>query len=107
MLSVDQIKKMKPEEIVALMAKMQQDQAATRKIKLSLKGSVSVYGFGRFPLSLNKSQVQWLLQDDTRKKLADCVPFLSEKDEAPEAIQAKRQAAASAGITLAVEKLDS
>ena len=61
-------------EIAALRAELAQAKAATvRKIsyKVSEKGAVSVYGLGRFPVTLYRSQWEAL--------------------DAPEAVEARRQ----------------
>lgn len=63
---------MTAEQMLALIAKLQADNAAlaakpARSItmKVGEKGGLSVYGLGRFPVSLYRSQWERLLAPDT------------------------------------------
>lgn len=57
-LSIEQISKMKPAEVQAMLAAMSAKLAAKTTItcKVSAKGALSVYGLGRFPVTLYRSQ---------------------------------------------------
>jgi hypothetical protein len=58
--------------------------------KVSAKGAVSVYGLGRFPVTLYKEQWLRLLErsDDLKKFLEDHAGELAKKGEAPAAAEA-------------------
>ncbi len=63
---------MTPDQMLALIAKLQADNAAlaaapARKLsmKVTEKGGLSVYGLGRFPVTLYRSQWERLLDADT------------------------------------------
>lgn len=70
------------EQMLAMIAKLQADNAALkaaasapRKItlKVSEKGGLSMYGLGRFPVTLYRSQWEKLLAPDTVKQVADFI----------------------------------
>lgn len=72
---------MTAEQMLALIAKLQADNAAlaaakpARSItmKVGEKGGLSVYGLGRFPVSLYRSQWERLLAPDTVKAIHDFI----------------------------------
>jgi hypothetical protein len=47
---------MSKEELIALVSKMQQDNTRKLSCKVSEKGAVSVYGMGKWPVTLYQSQ---------------------------------------------------
>lgn len=51
-----QLETLNREQLVALVAKMQQDKQAKLHCKVSEKGAVSIYGLGRWPVTLYQSQ---------------------------------------------------
>ncbi len=72
-------------EVAALKAEMEALKARTSKgisLKVSEKGAVSVYGMGRFPVTLYKEQ--WLklldMNEDIRRFIADNDSKLKTKD---------------------------
>ncbi|MDP2269207.1 MAG: hypothetical protein Q8N23_06525 [Archangium sp.] len=72
-------------EVAALKAEMEALKARTSKgisLKVSEKGAVSVYGMGRFPVTLYKEQ--WLklldMNEDIRRFIADNDSKLKAKD---------------------------
>ena len=72
-------------EVAALKAEMEALKARTSKgisLKVSEKGAVSVYGMGRFPVTLYKEQ--WLklldMNEDLRRFIADNDSKLKTKD---------------------------
>jgi hypothetical protein len=52
------------EQLIALIAGLQAQPARKMSIKVSEKGAISVYGFGRFPFTFYKSQFDALFTDD-------------------------------------------
>jgi hypothetical protein len=56
---------MSKEELIALVAQMQAAPARKITMKVGEKGGLSVYGLGRFPVSLYRSQWERLLAPDT------------------------------------------
>lgn len=52
------------DQLLALIATMQATPARKMSIKVSEKGAISVYGFGRFPFTFYKSQFDALFTDD-------------------------------------------
>ena len=55
---------MSKEELIALLTEAQKPKAIT--LKVSEKGALSVYGLGRFPVTLYRAQMERLLdQGDT------------------------------------------
>lgn len=72
-------------EVAALKAEMEALKVRTSKgisLKVSEKGAVSVYGMGRFPVTLYKEQ--WLklldMNEDLRRFIADNDSKLKAKD---------------------------
>lgn len=65
-------------ELAALKAK----KAASVKLKVSEKGAVSVYGLGRFPVTLYKEQMETLLSkaEEIRNFIASNSGFLKTKE---------------------------
>lgn len=63
------------DQLVALVAQLQANQAAPRKItcKVSDKGGLSIYGLGRFPVTLYRTQWERLLAPDTVKQIGDFI----------------------------------
>lgn len=63
-------------------AALKKSQAGGTRIKVSDKGGVSVYGLGRFPVTLYKEQ--WLkllsMADDIRAFIEANAPHLKSKD---------------------------
>lgn len=52
-------------ELIALVQQMQAQPAKKITLKVGEKGGLSVYGLGRFPVSLYRSQWERLLAPDT------------------------------------------
>ena len=52
------------DQLIALVATMQASPARKMTIKVSVKGGMSVYGFGRYPFTFYKSQFDALFTDD-------------------------------------------
>jgi hypothetical protein len=81
---------MSDEELKAELERLRNENAALKKrgasssvrLKVSEKGAVSVYGMGRFPVTLYKEQ--WLklldMSDDIRAFIAANEPRLKAKD---------------------------
>jgi hypothetical protein len=86
------INTMTQEEMAALIAKLTAENAALAKgkgepktsLKVSQKGAVSLYGLGRWPVTLYASQWEKLLAkaDQIRQFIADNKDKLSVKEEA-------------------------
>jgi hypothetical protein len=57
------------EQLLALVAQMQAQPARKISMKVSDKGGLSVYGLGRFPVTLYRSQWERLLAPDTVKAI--------------------------------------
>lgn len=71
---------MTAEQMLAMIQKLQAENAAlkaqpARKItlKVSDKGGLSVYGLGRFPVTLYRTQWERLLSPDTVKQVHDFI----------------------------------
>lgn len=69
-----------PEQMLAMITRLQQENAAlkaqpARKItcKVSEKGGLSLYGLGRFPVTLYRTQWERLLAPDTVKQVKDFI----------------------------------
>ena len=84
---------MSDEDIKAELERLRSENAALKKgasdgirMKVSEKGAVSVYGMGRFPVTLYKEQ--WLkllnMSDEIRAFIAENEARLKAKDKAPE-----------------------
>lgn len=75
-------------QIQALMARNAELEAALPKpkmaIKVSAKGAISVYGLGRFPVTLYMSQWQALFErrEDIEKFIVDNLAALAKKEDA-------------------------
>lgn len=79
-----------PEEMMAELERLKAENEALKKpaprgavtLKVSEKGAVSVYGLGRFPITLYKEQWEKLLEraDDIRKFIADNDSQLKKKE---------------------------
>lgn len=74
-------------QIAALMAenaRLKANKAPSSSIKISAKGAVSVYGLGRFPITLYASQWQSLLnkQEDIKAFITANLEALAKKEEA-------------------------
>ena len=72
------------ERLRAENARLKHDRGRTVSLKVSAKGGVSVYGLGRFPVTLYKEQWITLLAmtDDIRAFLTEHDPELKTKSEA-------------------------
>jgi hypothetical protein len=55
---------MSKEQLLALIATMQASPARKMSVKVSEKGAMSIYGFGRFPFTFYKSQFDALFTDE-------------------------------------------
>ena len=58
------LNEMTKDQLLALIATMQAQPARKMTMKVSAKGALSVYGFGRFPFTFYKSQFDALFTDD-------------------------------------------
>ena len=56
---------MSRDQLLALVAQMQAAPAKKISLKVSEKGGLSLYGLGRFPVTLYRSQWERLLAPDT------------------------------------------
>ena len=63
----------KPDEASKLIAAMGNGTPRTITYKVSTKGAVSVYGMGRFPVTLYAEQWERLDSDDERKRRAQFI----------------------------------
>lgn len=61
------------EQLLALVAQMQAAPARKVSFKVTEKGGLSVYGLGRFPTTLYRSQWERLLAPDTVKALNEFI----------------------------------
>lgn len=61
MLNVETLKFASKEDLLALIAKLQSQPAQRLTVKVNEKGTVSVYGLQRFPVTLYPSQWERLL----------------------------------------------
>lgn len=59
------LSKLSQAELIALVQTMQAAPPKRITMKVGEKGGLSVYGLGRFPVSLYRSQWERLLADDT------------------------------------------
>jgi hypothetical protein len=73
---------MSREELIAQIAKMKADSQRKVTLKVSEKGALSVYGLGRFPVTLYAGQWERLLSEVNRIKdfLADNASLLATKE---------------------------
>ena len=60
-------------ELIALVQQMQAQPAKRITLKVSEKGGLSLYGLGRFPVTLYRSQWERLLAPDTVKQVQDFI----------------------------------
>lgn len=63
------LNQMSKEELLALIATMQKQGEKRITLKVSEKGGLSVYGLGRFPVTLYRSQWERLLAPETAKQI--------------------------------------
>ena len=72
--------------------RLKQQQASALRLKVSAKGALSVYGLGRFPVTLYKEQWARLLDavDDIRAFLADHDGELKSKGDQTGAVDPDR-----------------
>ena len=63
----------KPDEASKLIAAMNNGTPRTITYKVSTKGAVSVYGMGRFPVTLYAEQWERLDRDNERKRRAEFI----------------------------------
>lgn len=63
------LNEMTREQLLALVAQMQAQPARKITLKVSDKGGLSVYGLGRFPVTLYRTQWERLLAPDTVKQI--------------------------------------
>lgn len=59
------LSKMSQAELIAMVQAMQAQPARKLSMKVTEKGGLSVYGLGRFPITLYRSQWERLLDADT------------------------------------------
>jgi hypothetical protein len=64
---------MTKEQLLALISQMQAQPAKKITLKVSEKGGLSLYGLGRFPVTLYRSQWERLLTPDTIKQVQDFI----------------------------------
>lgn len=60
---------MTKEQLVAMIAAMQAQPAKRITLKVSEKGGLSLYGLGRFPVTLYRSQWERLIAKDTTDQI--------------------------------------
>ena len=58
------LSKLSHAQLLALVASLQKEQAAKISFKVSEKGALSIYGLGRWPITLYKSQFDALFTDE-------------------------------------------
>jgi hypothetical protein len=63
------LNEMTREQLLALVAQMQAQPARKISLKVSDKGALSVYGLGRFPVTLYRTQWERLLSPDSVKAI--------------------------------------
>ena len=59
------LSKLSQAELIALVTAMQAQPARKLSMKVTEKGGMSIYGLGRFPVTLYRSQWERLLDADT------------------------------------------
>lgn len=67
------LNEMTREQLLALVAQMQAQPARKITLKVSEKGGLSLYGLGRFPVTLYRTQWERLLAPDTVKQINDFI----------------------------------
>lgn len=82
MMTLEQFQTMSPEQQAAVLAKMQAAKRTKLTLKVSEKGALSVYGFGRWPVTLYKSQWARLIEsiDEIKAFLEANDHLLASKD---------------------------
>lgn len=65
--------KLSQAELIALITQMQAAPARKITCKVSEKGGLSVYGLGRFPVTLYRTQWERLLAPDTVKQINEFI----------------------------------
>jgi hypothetical protein len=63
------LNEMTREQLLALVAQMQAQPPRKISLKVSDKGALSVYGLGRFPVTLYRTQWERLLSPDSVKAI--------------------------------------
>jgi hypothetical protein len=63
------LSKLTREQLIALASSLQASAARKVSFKVSEKGAISIYGLGRWPITLYKSQFDALFTDDNIKAL--------------------------------------
>lgn len=59
------------DQLIALLKAAQKEQAAKVSFKVSEKGALSIYGLGRWPITLYKSQFDALFTDENIRRLRE------------------------------------
>ena len=67
------LNEMTRDELLALVATMQAQPARKLTCKVTEKGGLSVYGLGRFPTTLYRSQWEKLLAPESVKQVKDFI----------------------------------
>jgi hypothetical protein len=62
------LSKLSREQLLALVATLQKETAAKVSFKVSEKGALSIYGLGRWPITLYKSQFDALFTDENIRR---------------------------------------
>lgn len=75
MMTLEQFQGMTPEKQAAILAAMQTSRQTKLTMKVSEKGAMSIYGFGKWPVTLYKSQWSKLLAN-----VAEIEAFLKAND---------------------------
>lgn len=79
-----QIEALRAENEALRVAKIKAESHGTGGFKVSVKGGISVYGLGKFPVTLYKEQWEKLMSQDKREKLAAFMelagPYLATKE---------------------------
>lgn len=78
------LSKLSQDQLIALIGQMQSAPARHITLKVSTKGAMSLYGLGRWPVTLYKSQWQALLGHTTAIEafIADNAALLADKPQA-------------------------
>jgi hypothetical protein len=69
MATLQNLKALSQDELIAMLLKAQEQPARKITAKVSEKGAMSVYGLGRFPVTLYRTQWERLLAPDTVAQL--------------------------------------
>lgn len=70
-MTTNKYQSMTNEELIARLERVEAEKAAKVSIKISRKGGISVYGLGRFPVTLYRSQWEALFNADVQGFLAE------------------------------------